>query len=154
MSDQRETLRLIAGTSTSGTLVWEEVLVLRLAPSRFQLLRSPGLVLGLAADDVFESTGDGTFSLVSRGRNLCIQVFCGPRLSELEGVLSLRMGQLGGRLDGKEERLLVYTVPVSAGFPAIERCLAESVGRFPGAEWYFGNVYDPVDGTTPLNWWL
>jgi hypothetical protein len=27
------------------------------------------------------------------------------------------------------------------------------LARFPDSIWYYGNVYDPEDGVTPLNWW-
>jgi hypothetical protein len=47
----------------------------------------------------------------------------------------------------------VFTVPVSAGFGAVEAAFDGYVRRQPGAEWYFGNVYDERDGMTPLNWW-
>lgn len=151
-SGRAETLRLIAGHSTSGMPAFEELLVERTSEGRFKLLRSPGLVLGLAADDVIEAPGDGTFSLVQRGMNLCIQIFGAGDLTPLERLLSERLGKLGGRLDGQTKRVLVYTVSVSAGFPAVEAILKDAVGELPGAEWYFGNVYDPVDDR-PLNWW-
>lgn len=47
----------------------------------------------------------------------------------------------------------MYTVPVSAGFVAIEGVLNGLNDRFPDYEWFYGNVYDPKDGETPLNWW-
>jgi hypothetical protein len=37
------------------------------------------------------------------------------------------------------------------GHPAL-RTLGEMMEQFPGSEWYYGNVYDPRDGVTPLNW--
>ena len=46
---------------------------------------------------------------------------------------------------------LVFSVPVTAGFPAIERFFADARARFRGSEWWFGNVYD-ADGK-PLEWW-
>ena len=61
---------------------------------------------------------------------------------------------LGGRLDGESERVLVATIPVRLGFTKIERVIEDLVDKFPGAQWFYGNVYDPVDGITPLNWWL
>ena len=47
----------------------------------------------------------------------------------------------------------IDTVPVSAGFPAIEAVFNAWVAEHPGWEWSFGNVYDPADGVTPLGWW-
>jgi hypothetical protein len=37
---------------------------------------------------------------------------------------------------------------------AIEFVFIEFVAAHPGTEWMFGNVYDPRDGVTPLNWWV
>jgi hypothetical protein len=41
--------------------------------------------------------------------------------------------------------------------PALQR-LSESFmtpkSKYPGCQWIYGNVYDPADGVTPLNWWL
>ncbi len=44
---------------------------------------------------------------------------------------------------------LSFTVPVKAGFPAVEAAMREVVGD----EWYFSNVYD-LATNQPLNWWL
>ena len=61
---------------------------------------------------------------------------------------------LNGRLDGRSAQQLVFTVPASAGLAVVESAMTEVVRQFPKTEWYYGNVYDPVDGVTPLNWWL
>ena len=60
---------------------------------------------------------------------------------------------IGGWLDGAIEHGVVYTVPVVAGFGQIESIADAVVGRYPGAEWIYGNIYSVDDGTTPLNWW-
>ena len=49
--------------------------------------------------------------------------------------------------------MLVYSIHVSCGFSAIENILNEFVGRDGQSAWMYGNVYDPADGETPLNWW-
>ena len=41
------------------------------------------------------------------------------------------------------------TIPMSAGFGAIEEVMAEAVKTFEDFEWYYGNVYEE-DGRTPL----
>jgi len=61
--------------------------------------------------------------------------------------------KIGGWLDGSAEQLLVYTVSVDVGFPKIEGVISGIKEKFPALAWYYGNVYDPVDGVTPLNWW-
>jgi hypothetical protein len=133
--------------------VEEEVVVEPLGGNRHRLLQSPGLVLGLAAGDVFEVGERGECRVLERGRNVCIQIFFRADGPSLEARATEGLAALKGRLDGKTAKELVYTVPVSSGFTEMERVLADLVSRFPGAEWYYGNVYDPNDGVTPLNWW-
>ena len=65
------------------------------------------------------------------------------------------MSKIGGYLDGESHpggSVLVFTIPVSVGFPAIERVMADVIKQYPESEWYYGNVY-AEDGITPLNWW-
>ena len=120
----------------------------------FRLLDSPGLVQGIAAGDEFRLVGgDGAFEVTRRGGNLAVQVFSTGPVAPHRAELAERVARLGGTLDGAVERGLVFTVPVSAGFPAVEAVFNGWVAERPGWEWYFGNVYDPVDGVTPLGWW-
>jgi hypothetical protein len=148
-----ETLLLQAATKSDGSPVDEEVLVEPLGATRYRLLRSPGLVLGMAAGDVFECTGKGGFQVITRGGNLCVQLLFRSAPAGLEEQATRRLGGLGGKLDGKASMELVYTLPVSSGFASIERVLNALVLEYPSVEWYYGNVYDPKDGVTPLNWW-
>jgi hypothetical protein len=57
-------------------------------------------------------------------------------------------------LDLTSPRILVFTIHVSIGFQKIEDTINKVLGNFPDTVWYYGNVYDPQDGVTPLNWWL
>lgn len=146
-------ISLHAGTSSSGSSVREELLVESAGERRYRVLRSPGLIQGIAAGDTIELSPPDRFAVVARGGNLCVLVFGPASLDAIEAPLSRRLSPLGGILDGKTDKQLVYTVPVRHGFPVIENILRECVDAFANAEWYFGNVYDPADGTTPLNWW-
>ena len=120
----------------------------------FRLLHSPGLVQGIAAGDEFRLVGDdGRFEVTRRGGNLAVQVFSPDPVAGLRAELARRVARLGGTLDGAIERGLSFTVPVSAGFPAVESVFDGWVAEHPGWEWSFGNVYDPADGVTPLGWW-
>lgn len=149
------TVRVIVGKSTAGSPVFEEVLVEPFGDWQYRLLKSPGLTLGLAADDVFQLNLDGTFTVLKRGSNVCIQLFTASKVDVemLQSTATEFLAPLGGRLDGKTPNVLVYSVPVRAGFPSIEMAMAAIMKRMSGAEWYYGNVYDPKDGITPLNWW-
>lgn len=148
---------LIAGRKGNGDVVHEQVLVERVSDGVFELVKSPGLVLGVAAGDHLFIAADGSFDILKRGMNVAVQLFgddpAGNAISHIESVLSEGFRGIGGRLDGRADRLLVYTVPVRAGFPKIERVLNDAVARVQGVNWFFGNVYDIEDGVTPLNWW-
>jgi hypothetical protein len=121
----------------------------------FRLLFSPGLVQGIAAGDEFRlKSSDGGFVVTRRSGNLAVQVFSAERVAPLKANLTERVERLGGTLDGAIDRGLTFTVPMSVGFPAIEAVFNHWVAEHPGWEWYFGNVYDPADGVTPLGWWL
>jgi hypothetical protein len=143
-----------------GRSAAETVLVERIGDDRFRLLSSPGLVLGLAAGDEFElAPGEPQgYRLLRRGGNVCVQVFLSKNAEECRQTLISLVEELSGRLDGeakgKTTYELVFTIPVTAGFPAIERVMKVAETMSPGCEWFYGNVYDTKDGTTPLNWWL
>ena len=120
-------------------------------PVNYRLDRTPGLVLGVAAGDcVSIDRAKGEFALLARGGNLAVQVYGPPDVA-----LSVKdeVRKLGGRHDGGESGLTVYTIPVAAGFPAVEALLGSLSLKDPRIEWYFGNVYDEKGGVTPLNWW-
>jgi hypothetical protein len=59
---------------------------------------------------------------------------------------------LGGLVEAPDHRrFLVVTVPVEAGFAAIEAAMTDWHAANPRVEWSFGNIY--ADDGTPLNWW-
>ena len=104
-------------------------------------------------DDIRVLNDDGKFEVVRRGGNLAIQVFANDPVEPLRDELAQQVAKLDGVLDGAIEYGLVFTIPVAAGFQAIESVFNAWVDQHPGWEWYYGNVYDPSDGVTPLNWW-
>ncbi len=137
-----------------GHPIKEPVHVEPLGNNQFRLLYSPGFVQGMAAGDVFRLLNDdGDFEVLSRAGNLAVQLFHTEPVAPVQAGLTRRVEQLGGVLDGAIERGLVFTVPLRAGFPAVEALFNQLVKEYPGLEWYYGNVYDRRDGVTPLNWW-
>jgi hypothetical protein len=62
-----------------------------------------------------------------------------------------KVERLGGIIEMPvDRRFIAVTVPVSAGFPAIEEVVERwTAGRH--CPWGYGNVYDADDN--PLNWW-
>jgi hypothetical protein len=147
-------IRLLADTASSGRPVFEEVRAEPLDARKYRVLASPGLVQGIAADDEIELLPDGQFRVLRRGRNVCVQIFSRTNIREVERAVTDALRTLGGRLDGSSSKQVVYTVPLRSGFSPIESALNALRERLVDYEWYYGNVYDPKDGVTPLNWWL
>src|SRR5262245_6161346 len=130
-----------------------------LGPNRYRLIYSPGLVEGLAAGDEFELTEENSagFNILRRNGNLCTWLmfdeptdFSDSTIKELEA----RVAGIGGYLEGGTQRSLIFTIPLQAGFKAVEGIFDAFVKVVQGTHWFYGNVYDPKDPTKPLNWWL
>lgn len=144
------TIEMFAGYN-AGQPVAEKLLVQPLEGDRqFQLVKSPAFIKGLAAGDIIALDDDDQFSLVRHSGNLCVRVY-GDLAGRTE-VLTSELEKLGAELDLQTPRLQVYSLHVSLGFSTIEALLDQHLPA--GAQWAYGNVYDPTDGETPLNWWL
>jgi hypothetical protein len=155
----RDVVRLFVATGPSGRPVFEEVPARQHRRGRWELLATPGLATGAAAGDVVAVRDDGSFQVVTRSGNLGMHVTAPAGADQQVDRLTSQLRTLGGWLDGRSwtrdraHSLSVYTVPVKAGFPAIEAALRGFAAEVAGSEWYYLNVYDPADETTPLNWW-
>lgn len=147
----------LAGVDPEGQPVFESVLVEPFGdePELFRLVYSPLLTRNLAAGDQVRLTNPGSaqYELVQRSGNLCIRVFRRHQLNRLSERLTPLIEKLDGSLDLQNERALVYSIHYSIGFQTIENVLNECIADYPDTFWYYGNVYDPKDGSTPLNWW-
>lgn len=165
-----EVLTLIAGFSNDGEPVVEKIAVDALEPAsstvetpgksaalarEYRLQKSPAFVRGLAAGDRIRhpSKKQAGYELVQRSGNLAIRVLRKDNIAEVAASLTPEFELLDGSLDLQAPRLLVYSIHVSIGFQVIEELLDRAIGQFPGTVWYYGNVYDPADGVTPLDWW-
>jgi hypothetical protein len=148
------TVELFVDRTRDGEPFFEEVPVEPLTGDRYRILASPGLLDGVAAGDVFERRPDGTYAVVERSGNLCVQVWHPDVDVQDRFDAELLPGAivLGGWLDGRTEGSTVLTFPLSAGFQRIERLLDGWVDATEGSTWSFGNVYAD-DGRTPLGWW-
>lgn len=150
-------LPFLAGTSPMGEPVFESLLAEYLPDDhkRVRLLRSPLFARNLAAGDTLFLVNPDTaeYELERRSGNLCIRVFRKDNVQSLNDYLTSRIEKLGGSLDLTSDRALVYSIHVSIGFKVIEDVLDEACQTFPESVWYYGNVYDPEDGTTPMGWW-
>jgi hypothetical protein len=142
-------------THKSGKPFHESILVNALGGNRFQLVKSPGFLVGYAAgDEITWDEATKKVSLISRGGNICVQCVRGSGMSAVEHFVAPMLLAIGGRVDGAyKDRLLILTVPGSGGFASLERILAAAEREFPGTQWTYSNVYDASDGVTPLDWW-
>jgi hypothetical protein len=144
------------------TPAYEMVPAQQIGPRHYRILASPGFAPGVASGDEielvpFEKSG---YRVVRRSGNICVQLFlksCGPQ--DRAGITDI-IRAIGGWLDGGKDLkgpgsgcLLIFTIPVSAGFEAIEQAMLRITESFDVDKWMYGNVYDPADGRTPLNWW-
>lgn len=103
----------------------------------YELANSPMLVRGLAADDHIRLLNDGQFELLRWGRNIAVQVF--GEWGEVD-ALAQHIASIGGRLDGKEPRMRVFTIPLSTGIHKIETTIDDVVSSWPNLSWMFGNL--------------
>ncbi len=151
-------LPFLAGINPGGEPVFESLEVERLAESEdeVRLVRSPLLTRNLAAGDKLKviNPSSAEYELLRRSGNLSIRVFRLHQLDVLAESLTAKIEKLGGSLDRQTDRALVYSIHFSIGFQTIEELLAAACKDYPDTVWYYGNVYDPEDGTTPLKWWL
>lgn len=149
-------LQLLAGLNEQGRPVLEKVEAYALSENGvFELIHSPLFIRNLAAGDIFRVSDQqpGKFKVLRRSGNLSVRVFRKQGIDELATELTPEVEKLGGTLDRSAEMALVYSLHVNIGFSAIETLMDRFMGQYPGMVWYFGNVYDPADGVTPLNWW-
>lgn len=125
-------------------------------PEGVRLLVTPGMVDGLAADDVIVlADGEPGYRIVERGGNFGVWIWFDGRVEKDDDRVVAARGlaeQLEGRLDGGTSRSVVLTIPAKSGFARICSALDAWVGARPFAVWEFTNAYAP-DGETPLDWW-
>lgn len=155
-----ETLQipLIAGYNDDDEPIAEKVQVTEVegVQNEFRLALSPVFVRGVAAGDRIRYPADTTsgYELLEHSGNLGIRVFSKHDITEVGQVVTPALELIDGKLDVQSPGILVYSIHVSIGFKRIEDVLTQALATFPNSIWYYGNVYDPEDGTTPLNWWL
>ncbi|PCH63182.1 MAG: phosphotyrosine protein phosphatase [SAR86 cluster bacterium] len=146
-----------AGINEEDESIFEgiEVEVLDASPPQIRLLRSPMFAKEFACGDTLTVIDEKTaqYELTRRSGNLSLRIFRQNGLEFLERFLTPALEKLDGNLDLKTQNGLVYTIHFSIGFQTIEEILSQAVNDYPDTTWYYGNVYDPADGSTPLNWW-
>ncbi|CAA0116782.1 Uncharacterised protein [BD1-7 clade bacterium] len=146
-------IHLLAGQRPDGELVYEDVRAEVVGDGCYRLLASPVFARGSAKGDVIRMMAAGRFEVEGRGGKLCVRVLGRGDLSTVRQRLEAPVKAIEGELDFDSERALVYNVPVEQGFDAVENAFNEALQGRDDAMWLYANVYDPVDGETPLNWW-
>lgn len=147
-------IELFAGTQPDGNSVVERLQVLEQEDDAFILVKSPAFIKGIVRGDKIKlNKEDHSFELIARSGNLCIRVFAKEDIQQLAEDLTPPIEKLGGELDLENPRMLIYSIHVSCGFKQIEAILDDLIGEETNSAWIYGNVYDPSDGVTPLNWW-
>ena len=131
----------------------QPVEVAALGDDLYRVLYSPGLVEGIAANDVIRLVDHtlGTFEVVERGHNVAVKVASSSEISNTLAEIERVLAPLGARRDGAISKAAVWTIPVTPGFEAIEAAMTEIMRIIPESEWWYGNVYD--ESGNPLNWW-
>ncbi|WP_341936927.1 DUF4265 domain-containing protein [Marinimicrobium sp. C2-29] len=154
MKKALRTIELFAGTRPDGQPIVEQLPAIELDAGQLQLVRSPAFAQGIAGGDVVKLLpATQELELVKRSGNVSLRVFTKGDMASLADKLVPPLEKLGGELDLNNDRMLVFTIHVSCGFEAIEKILEDAIGKDELSAWRYGNVYDPADGTTPLNWW-
>ncbi len=148
-----QVIELFAGNDPQGQPIVERLAVRQNEDDSFQLVKSPAFIRGLASGDVVKMLPESKeFEIQKHSGNLCVRVYAKENLEAISEQLTPELEKLGGELDTETPRFLVYSIHVSIGFNAIEALLNRHVSG-SSALWVYGNVYDPADGVTPLNWW-
>lgn len=154
MKKALRTIELFAGTRPDGQPIVEQLPVSELDSGELQLVRSPAFAQGIASGDIVKLLPNTQeVELVQRSGNLSLRVFTMGDMATLADQLVPALEKLGGELDLHNDRMLVFSIHVSCGFAEIEKIMEKTLGQDPQSQWMYGNVYDPADGSTPLNWW-
>lgn len=145
-------IQMFAGNDAAGQPFVERLQVKVDDQGLCQLIKSPAFIKGLARGDIIQlDPTHQQFEIKTHSGNLCVRVFSKDGINVLNEAITPEMEKLGGELDIETPRMLVYSIHVSCGFSAIEDILNRHMNA--ASAWLYGNVYDPADGTTPLNWW-
>lgn len=141
----------------------EIVLVERVEPQYYLLSCSPGWVPGLSAGDTIalDPSSNLGYKMVKRGGNLAVQIYFPATMYRdiLDHILSLAKKENlslinDGYMEGSNVSLLVFTNVKPINFSKVEDIFNATAKEFIETKWFYGNVYDPSDGKTPLNWWV
>jgi hypothetical protein len=125
--------------------------------SKFRVICPPAMVEGLASGDLIELDEHelAGFKVVEHSGLITIWLFFANSEQRDENTANPLFEQilqpLGGRLDGLAKQSAIFSIPVAAGFTAIENACDRLAEALPGSGWMYGNVWG--FNNEPLNWW-
>lgn len=137
--------------------VSELVEVEQIEGARFKIVCPPTMVEGLASGDVIEVDEQQVagFKVVEHSGLITIWLFFESAKQRDENTANPLFEELlmplDGRLDSLAKQSAIFSIPVSAGFHAIEQVFDRLCASLPGAGWMYGNVWG--GDNQPLNWW-
>ena len=133
-------VRLLAGHAGAGHPVFEVLPARSLDVGVFELVGSPGMVLGCAAGDVLRVGEDGRFEMVQQGANLCVQAYRPGRFTpESFADLEAKVAALDGSAEAPPDlRFIVVTLNRATRLSTIEATMNAWTENTDGAEWWFG----------------
>lgn len=140
-----------AGTRGDGESVFERLPAEALGEGLYRVLRSPAFAPGIARGDTVKVDDDGNCRVLEHSGLLVVRVFARAGISAMTATLGPALNSFDGEIEHEDERLLVFTVPVTAGFADIEAVMTQLLEGREDATWRYGNVYN--DQGEPLNWW-
>jgi hypothetical protein len=148
-----EHVRLLVGYTSSGEPSHEMTPARPLEDGDYLILGTPGLANGCAAGDRVRVDASGAFTIIERGTNVAVHFYASSEIDH-DSLFELRAAfdRLGAATDWPvQRRFIVVTVPVDAGFRAIEEVVDGWLANRPDIDWNYGNVYD--DEGDPIGWW-
>ena len=157
MSHDHVMIAVVDADSSGG----EYVPACQLSDDTWELLNSPLYAIGLASGDIIKVTNpeSGSFEILKRGGNICIQFYMGATHANDLAVtrkvaeeIETQIHSIEGKVDGVTAGLISCTLTVEVGFQLIESIFEALVHESVGAQWQYANVYDFKTGE-PLNWW-
>ncbi|GKT26893.1 DUF4265 domain-containing protein [Acidovorax sp. SUPP3334] len=145
MEDNFSIIKILAGHNKNGP-VHEELPAKQLDDGAYRLLASPGLVLGLAKNDLISLNQEGEARLLRHGGNFCIQIYLeNPDQAKISKAAEIIDSKLSGTIDGTGGGVIAFSVPISNGFQKTNDTF-DQISSLLGSEYYYTNVYKNLGG--------
>ncbi|MDA8453804.1 DUF4265 domain-containing protein [Acidovorax sp. GBBC 3334] len=143
MKENFHSIKIFAGNNKNGN-VYEELPAKPVENEKYELLASPGLVLGLAKGDTI-TLNEGEYKLIKHGGNFCIQMYSTPVGNDVLHKINAILAEISGSLDGQGGGALAFSAPISSGFSSTNEAF-NKIRELLDTEYYYSNIYkNPSD---------